>query len=71
MKIFASELPLAKLLMENEELNLEIILEKTKDWRPRSKILSGKDQFISYHEVGKATIRADYISEIDVKLHLS
>lgn len=71
MKSFAQDLPLAKLIIENDEFSLEIRWEKTKDWRPRSKILAGKDQLISYHEVGKATIRADYISDIDVKLHIN
>jgi len=64
-------LPLSNLIIVDDEFNIEIKLEKTKDWRPRSKILTEKDQQISYHEVGKANVKVDYISEIDVKLHIS
>ena len=45
--------------------------EKTKDWRPKCRILSGgKDLSINYHEVGKATIKVEYITEVDIKLHM-
>ena len=80
--VMAVELMAAAELMEREravnlilaslETTLEMRWEKSKDWRPRCKILSGKkDLTVNYHEVGKSSIKVEYICEVDIRLHIS
>lgn len=65
----AQDMPLSRMVPNNSETNLEIRWEKTKDWR-FPKVLRAKEQSSGYHEVGKLTVKVEFISEVDIKVHL-